>query len=37
MDGGHRVCKAWMLGRNEIAAVKFTIDPEPDYVMPEAV
>jgi hypothetical protein len=36
MDGGHRVCKAWMLGLTEIAAVQFAQDPEPDYVIPGA-
>lgn len=36
MDGGHRICKAWMLGHREIAAVQFTIDPEPDHILPEA-
>jgi hypothetical protein len=36
MDGGHRVCKAWMLGHAEIAAVRFETDPEPDYVIPNA-
>jgi hypothetical protein len=32
MDGGHRVCKALLLGHTEIAAVRFEADPEPDYV-----
>jgi hypothetical protein len=35
MDGGHRVCKAWLLGHTEIAAVQFAQDPEPDYLMPD--
>jgi hypothetical protein len=32
MDGMHRVAKAVLLGRSTIEAVKFTDDPEPDYV-----
>jgi hypothetical protein len=36
MDGGHRVCKAWMLGHTEISAVQFPQDPEPDYILPDA-
>ncbi|NKC00505.1 MAG: hypothetical protein GKR90_18725 [Pseudomonadales bacterium] len=32
MDGMHRVCKAYRLGREHIDAVQFAIDPEPDYV-----
>jgi hypothetical protein len=32
MDGMHRVAKAVLLGRATIEAVKFTDDPEPDYV-----
>ena len=32
MDGMHRVCKAWLEGRNTIAAVRFPQTPEPDYV-----
>jgi hypothetical protein len=32
MDGMHRVCKAYIEGRNKITAVQFVIDPEPDYV-----
>jgi len=35
MDGGHRLAKAWLLGLHEIEAVRFTIDPEPDYVIPD--
>lgn len=34
MDGGHRVCKALILGRTEIDAVRFVDDPEPDHVLP---
>jgi len=36
MDGGHRICKAWMMGQSEISAVRFVIDPEPDYVIAES-
>jgi hypothetical protein len=32
MDGMHRVAKAHMLGHKEIEAVRFEVDPEPDYV-----
>jgi hypothetical protein len=32
MDGMHRVCKAFLLGRRDIEAVRFTQDPAPDYV-----
>ena len=32
MDGMHRVAKAVLLGRTTIEAVRFTDDPEPDYV-----
>jgi hypothetical protein len=32
MDGMHRVAKALTLGHTEITAVRFTIDPPPDYV-----
>lgn len=32
MDGMHRVCKALLLGQASITAVRFAIDPEPDYV-----
>lgn len=35
MDGGHRISKAWLNGSTEIKAVRFTRDPEPDYVIPE--
>lgn len=31
MDGMHRVAKAIMLGHNKINAVRFDIDPEPDF------
>jgi len=32
MDGMHRVCKALLEGHDEIEAVRFVQDPEPDYV-----
>ena len=31
MDGMHRVAKAARLGRSQIEAVQFEIDPEPDH------
>ena len=32
MDGMHRVAKAMLQRRTDIAAVRFDCDPEPDYV-----
>jgi hypothetical protein len=32
MDGMHRVCRALLEGLSEIEAVRFAVDPEPDYV-----
>ena len=32
MDGMHRVLKALIQGRTQIGAVRFEVDPEPDYV-----
>ncbi len=32
MDGMHRVCKALILGKKTIPAVRFKQDPKPDYV-----
>ncbi len=32
MDGMHRVCKAWIEGRELIRAVQFTETPDPDFV-----
>ena len=32
MDGMHRVCKAVMSGETQILAVRFTTDPQPDYI-----
>ena len=34
MDGGHRISKAWLNGMTEINAVRFEIDPEPDWIEP---
>ena len=36
MDGGHRIAKAWISGRTTIDAVRFRVDPEPDYIEWEA-
>ena len=37
MDGMHRVARALLEGRTEIAAVRFAVDPEPDFrdVLPD--
>lgn len=32
MDGMHRVLKALLLGASHVEAVRFGVDPEPDYV-----
>jgi hypothetical protein len=32
MDGMHRICKALLMGLDEIEAVRFRHDPEPDYI-----
>ena len=32
MDGGHRIAKAWLDGRQMVDAVRFAVDPEPDWV-----
>ena len=32
MDGMHRVAKALRAGQTEIEAVRFTVDPPPDYL-----
>lgn len=34
MDGGHRLCKTYVEGRDEILAVQFEELPEPDEVIP---
>jgi len=33
MDGGHRIAKAYLLGMSEVPAVRFPLDPEPDYIL----
>ncbi len=35
MDGGHRIARAWLDGRTEVDAVRFDVDPEPDWVVPD--
>lgn len=35
MDGGHRLAKAWLAGETAVAAVRFAVDPTPDYVVPD--
>lgn len=32
MDGMHRICKAYLLGKDKIEAVRFRKEPEPDYI-----
>ena len=32
MDGGHLIAKAWLAGVTHIRAVRFSVDPEPDYI-----
>jgi hypothetical protein len=34
MDGGHRIAKAWLAGRQAVHAVRFEVDPDPDWVEP---
>lgn len=34
IDGGHRIAKAHLLGMRAVAAVRFPVDPEPDYILP---
>jgi hypothetical protein len=36
MDGGHRIARAWLDGRTEVDAVRFQIDPAPEWTVPEA-
>lgn len=36
MDGGHRVAKAWLEGRQTIKARRFEQDPEPDWIEQQA-
>lgn len=33
MDGGHRVARAWLDGREGVDAVRLVSDPEPDWVV----
>lgn len=35
MDGGHRIAKVWMSGGEDISAVQFIEDPEPDFYREE--
>jgi hypothetical protein len=32
MDGGHRIAKAYLLGRATVPARRFTVDPDPDWI-----
>ena len=32
MDGGHRIARAWIEGHTEIDAVRFEVDPEPEFI-----
>ena len=32
MDGMHRICRVLLERRDEIKAVRFVRDPEPDYI-----
>jgi hypothetical protein len=34
MDGGHRLAKAWLAGLTHVEAVRFPIDPDPDFIEP---
>ena len=35
MDGGHRIARAWLDGRDEVDAVRFAVDPAPDWTTPD--
>ena len=37
MDGGHRIAKAYLLGRPSVMARRFVTDPEPDWTVPASV
>jgi hypothetical protein len=37
MDGGHRIARAWLEGMDEVDAVRFEVDPEPDWIVPSAL
>lgn len=32
MDGGHRIAKAWLAGQSSVPAVRFVVDPPPDWI-----
>ena len=32
MDGGHRISKAWLAGQSTVRAVRFVVDPAPDWI-----
>ena len=32
MDGGHRISKAWITGHRTVRAVRFVLDPPPDWI-----
>ena len=34
MDGGHRIAKAYLLGRTTARARRFVNDPDPDWIVP---
>jgi len=34
MDGGHRIARAWLDGMTEVDAVRFKVNPKPDWVVP---
>jgi hypothetical protein len=36
MDGGHRIARAWLNGGRVVQAVRFEVDPEPDWVVLDA-
>ena len=33
MDGGHRIAKAWLYGETDVLAVRFEVDPAPDWIV----
>lgn len=35
MDGGHRIAKAYLLGKQTVVARRFVTDPEPDWIVPD--
>ncbi|MEJ7832968.1 MAG: hypothetical protein WKF79_08650 [Nocardioides sp.] len=36
MDGGHRIARAWLEGLAWVDAVRFEVDPEPDWVVSDS-